>query len=115
MSLRKAEIGCKHSLEAAEKVRLQRRTVPQRLKPRCKKSTYGTAEAVPLTKQEFSRSQLCPTTTLCPISRPQSVKPHAFVALTAGLKPSKQIHAHCVIHGACTCFEQRCPGFGQDG
>jgi hypothetical protein len=42
--------------EAAEKVRLQRRAVPQRLKPRCKQGTDGTAEAVPLTKQEFFRS-----------------------------------------------------------
>jgi hypothetical protein len=42
--------------QAAGKVRLQGRTVPQRLKPRCKQETYGTAEAVPLTKRDFFRS-----------------------------------------------------------
>ena len=30
------------------------RSVPQRLKPHCKQETYGTAEAMPLTKPSFS-------------------------------------------------------------
>jgi hypothetical protein len=39
--------------EGAEKVAVQTKSVPQRLKPHCKKSTYGTAEAVPLSKTDF--------------------------------------------------------------
>jgi len=40
--------------EGAEKVIAAKKNVPQRLKPHFLCSTYGTAEAVPLTKQGFS-------------------------------------------------------------
>src|SRR5258708_33381987 len=36
-----------------EKSRNKAKTVPQRLKPDCKCGTYGTAEAVPLSKTEY--------------------------------------------------------------
>jgi hypothetical protein len=36
-----------------EKVENKAKTVPQRLKPDCKCGTYGTAEAVPLSKTEY--------------------------------------------------------------
>jgi len=39
--------------EAAEKVVAKLKSVPQRLKPQSKCSTYGTAEAVPLSKTAF--------------------------------------------------------------
>jgi hypothetical protein len=39
--------------EGVEKVMSQPKSVPQRLKPRCNMSVYGTAEAVPLSKTEF--------------------------------------------------------------
>ena len=39
--------------QAAEKVVLVPRIVPQRLKPRCEHYICGTAEAVPLSKTEF--------------------------------------------------------------
>jgi hypothetical protein len=40
--------------EGAEKVSRKTKNVPQRLKPRCEQSTFGTAEAVPLSKTTFS-------------------------------------------------------------
>ncbi len=40
--------------ESAEKVLRQNKSVPQRLKPRCKCGTYGTGKPVPLTKPSFS-------------------------------------------------------------
>jgi hypothetical protein len=39
--------------EGAEKVPCAIKSVPQRLKPRCEQSTFGTAEAVPLSKTDF--------------------------------------------------------------
>jgi hypothetical protein len=39
--------------EGAEKVPRAIKSVPQRLKPRCEQSTFGTAEAVPLSKTDF--------------------------------------------------------------
>src|SRR5258708_38458031 len=36
-----------------EKIENKAKTVPQRLKPDCKCGTYGTAEAVPLSKTEY--------------------------------------------------------------
>jgi hypothetical protein len=39
--------------EGAEKVALQRRSVPQRLKPCCNHGFYGTGKPVPLSKTEF--------------------------------------------------------------
>ena len=39
--------------EGAEKVVLQTKSVPQRLKPHCKENIYGTAEAVPLSETDF--------------------------------------------------------------
>jgi hypothetical protein len=39
--------------EDAEKVPRAIKSVPQRLKPRCEQSTFGTAEAVPLSKTDF--------------------------------------------------------------
>jgi hypothetical protein len=36
-----------------EKVENKAKTAPQRLKPDCKCGTYGTAEAVPLSKTEY--------------------------------------------------------------
>jgi hypothetical protein len=36
-----------------KKVENKAKTVPQRLKPDCKCGTYGTAEAVPLSKTEY--------------------------------------------------------------
>jgi hypothetical protein len=40
--------------EGDEKVAPQTKSVPQRLKPHCKENTFGTAEAVPLSKTDFS-------------------------------------------------------------
>jgi hypothetical protein len=40
--------------EDAEKVPRERKSVPQRLKPPCEENTYGTAEAVPLTRRTLS-------------------------------------------------------------
>jgi len=37
-----------------EKVSREIENVPQRLKPRCEQSTFGTAEAVPLSKTDLS-------------------------------------------------------------
>jgi hypothetical protein len=42
--------------EAAEKVVFEHKSVPQRLKPRCKCSAYGTDESVPLSKTEAKPS-----------------------------------------------------------
>jgi hypothetical protein len=39
--------------EGAEKVALQTKSVPRRLKPYCNDGSYGTAEAVPLSKTGF--------------------------------------------------------------
>jgi hypothetical protein len=39
--------------EGAEKVALQARSVPRRLKPHCNDSSYGTGEPVPLIKTGF--------------------------------------------------------------
>jgi hypothetical protein len=36
--------------------RVLKKCVPQRLKPRCEQSTFGTAEAVPLSKTDFFNS-----------------------------------------------------------
>jgi hypothetical protein len=36
-----------------EKVPREIKSVPQRLKPRCEQGTFGTAEAVPLSKTDF--------------------------------------------------------------
>jgi len=44
----------------AEKVFVQLKTFPQRLKPRSKLSNSGTAEAVPLSKTEFSAPSKAP-------------------------------------------------------
>ena len=44
------------ALEAAEKVRFEGESSPQRLKPRSLPSGYGRAEARPLQKSEFFRS-----------------------------------------------------------
>jgi len=44
----------KHGLpEAAEKVALWRRSVPQRLKPHCKQGSCGTGKPVHLSKTDF--------------------------------------------------------------
>jgi len=43
-----------NSKDVAEKVSRETKSVPQRLKPRCDQSTCGTAEAVPLSKTDFS-------------------------------------------------------------
>jgi hypothetical protein len=42
------------SFWGAEKVVLQAKSVPQRLKPDCSSGSYGTGEPVPLSKTEFS-------------------------------------------------------------
>jgi hypothetical protein len=39
--------------KGAEKVPRERKSVPQRLKPRRKQNSFGTAEAVPLSKTDF--------------------------------------------------------------
>jgi hypothetical protein len=49
--------GCRRD---AEKVPPQTKSVPQRLKPRRQQSSYGTAEAVPLSKTDFSASSEAP-------------------------------------------------------
>jgi hypothetical protein len=40
--------------QAAEKLPSETESVPQGLKPHCKQNTCGTAEAVPLSKTDFS-------------------------------------------------------------
>ena len=39
--------------EGAEKMPRGPKSVPQRLKPHCKQSSFGTAEAVPLSETDF--------------------------------------------------------------
>src|SRR5437868_11384402 len=46
--------------EGAEKVPREIKNVPQRLKPRCKQSAFGTAEAVPLSKTDFFSTSFSP-------------------------------------------------------
>jgi hypothetical protein len=45
--------GVSEAEESAEKVPAKTKSVPQRLKPPCEQSTFGTAEAVPLSKADF--------------------------------------------------------------
>ena len=46
----------------AEKVPREIKNVPQRLKPHCKQSAFGTAEAVPLSKTDFFSTHERPET-----------------------------------------------------
>jgi hypothetical protein len=57
MSRLASVFGCRRD---AEKVPPQTKSVPQRLKPRRQQSSYGTAEAVPLSKTDFSASSEAP-------------------------------------------------------
>jgi hypothetical protein len=68
--------------ELVEKGNAQTKNVPHRLKPRFKHCTYGTAEAVPLSKTEYFNKPLGPNSDTLRRTSPNGVR-HADGQLCA--------------------------------